>query len=88
MTTLSAGRVQVSPRDRPAGVGFTAGVGCTCAGAGSAVFACGGGGIVGSEVGVAFDKAHPGTIAIINEISMNFWENFMAFFLGFSHIRY
>jgi hypothetical protein len=30
-------------------------------------------------VGVAFDNTHPGTIAIINEISMNFWKDFMAF---------
>jgi hypothetical protein len=30
-------------------------------------------------VGVASDNAHPGTIAIINEIPMNFWKDFMAF---------
>ena len=70
----------MSPRDRPAGVGFTVDVGCTCAGVVSGVFDCGGGEIAGSEVGVAFDNAHPGTNAMINEIPMNFMNDFMTFF--------
>jgi hypothetical protein len=78
----------VSPRDRPTGVGFTVGVGCTCAGIGSRVFACGGGGTVGSEVGGAFDNAHPGTTAIINGITMSFWKDFMAFLWFLSYVKW
>jgi hypothetical protein len=81
MMVLSAGRVQVSPKDRSTGVGFIVDVGCACFGVGSGVFACGGGGIVGSEVGAAVGEAHPGTNASINIISMNFWKDFMVFFV-------